>query len=71
MQYGKMLALDRLSLSVERGDIYGLIGPNGAGKTPTFKIVATVLKPTAGMVLVEGIDIGREQTLQNVRRQIG
>lgn len=71
MRYGRTVALDRLTLTVNRGDIYGLIGPNGAGKTTTFKIVATILKPTSGAVLVDGLNITHKDTLRTLRRKIG
>lgn len=71
MKFGKTIALDRLSLSVRRGDIYGLIGPNGAGKTTTFKIVATILKPTNGTVMIDGINASDKKRIRDVRRKIG
>src|SRR5262245_22006521 len=42
-QYGDLFALNRLTLKLERGDVYGFIGPNGAGKTTTMRILATLL----------------------------
>jgi ABC-2 type transport system ATP-binding protein len=54
---GKLVAADRLSLHVERGELYGLVGPNGAGKTTTLKMVAGLLTPTSGNILVNGTDI--------------
>lgn len=56
-RYGKKVAVNNISFHVERGEIYGLIGPNGAGKTTTLRIVATLLKPTEGVVIVEGVNV--------------
>lgn len=67
--YGKQCAVRDLSLTIPRGAVFGFIGPNGAGKTSTLKVLATLLKPTAGRVFVSGIDVAREP--QRVRRQIG
>ena len=54
--YGDVLAVDGLSFSVERGEIYGLLGPNGAGKTTTLEIVEGLLRPDSGRVTVLGLD---------------
>jgi ABC-2 type transport system ATP-binding protein len=58
--YGDVLALDRISIRVEKGEIYGLIGPNGAGKTTTIKLLVGLLRPTSGQVLINGFDIQKE-----------
>ncbi len=57
----EMRALDGIDLRVEDGEVFGLIGPNGAGKSTTIRIVATLLSPTAGTVLVNGMDVTKEQ----------
>ncbi|HVO57704.1 MAG TPA: ABC transporter ATP-binding protein [Dongiaceae bacterium] len=57
---GKLVAADNLSLSVPRGEIYGLVGPNGAGKTTTLKMVSGLLVPTAGKITVNGVDVLEE-----------
>ena len=67
--YGKIKAVDRLSLEVFDKEIFGLLGPNGAGKTTTLLIMATVLKPTSGTIYVEGIDVTKEP--DRVRKFIG
>lgn len=59
-RYGGFLAVDRLNMEVERGQIFGFIGPNGAGKTTTMRIIATLLAPTSGAVEVDGIDVLEE-----------
>ena len=55
--YGDFVALDNLSLKIERGDTFGFIGPNGAGKTTTMRILSTLLEPTSGTALVGGISV--------------
>src|SRR3984957_18784120 len=52
--YGARLALDNVSLAVRPGEIAGLLGPNGAGKTTTLSILATLLRPDSGRVLIDG-----------------
>ena len=62
-RYGEVVAVDRLTFSVERGEIFGLLGPNGAGKTTTLEIVEGLLPPDSGRVSVLGLDVatrGRE-----------
>jgi ABC-2 type transport system ATP-binding protein len=54
-RYGDLVAVDRLNISVAKGEIFGFIGPNGAGKTTTIRMMAGVLKPTEGAVLIGGI----------------
>jgi ABC-2 type transport system ATP-binding protein len=59
-QYGQFTAVDGVSLDVPPGEIHGFLGPNGAGKTTTLRMIAGLLKPTAGRVLVNGHDIAQE-----------
>ncbi|ASJ13075.1 ABC transporter ATP-binding protein [Thermococcus thioreducens] len=58
--YGKIKALKGISFSINEGEIFGLIGPNGAGKSTTLKILATLLKPTAGTARIDGHDVVKE-----------
>lgn len=58
--YGDFVAVDRLTLTVNRGEIFGFLGPNGAGKTTTIRIVAGLSLPTTGEVRVDGIDVVAE-----------
>src|SRR6202162_2290520 len=67
--YGDLYALDRLTLRLERGDVYGFIGPNGAGKTTTMRILATLLNPTWGEATVCGYSI--YNGAKDIRRLIG
>ena len=67
--FGHLVAVDRLNLSVREGEIFGLLGPNGAGKTTTLSMLATLLKPTEGTAKVDGHDILRQPGA--VRRSIG
>ena len=68
-RYGELLALDRLTLSVGRGQILGFIGPNGAGKTTAIKILVGLTRPTSGTATVAGIDCVAEA--RKVKRLIG
>jgi len=56
-RFGARLAVDDLSLTVEAGEICGLIGPNGSGKTTTVKMVTGLYRPSAGRILIDGIDL--------------
>ena len=56
-RYGKFTAVNRIDLSVERGQVFGFLGPNGAGKTTTIRMIAGVLLPTAGRILLGGDDL--------------
>ncbi len=67
--YGDLYALNRLTIKLERGDVYGFIGPNGAGKTTTMRILATLLNPTWGEATVCGYSI--YNGAKEIRRLIG
>ncbi|WP_322795636.1 heme ABC exporter ATP-binding protein CcmA [Tepidiforma sp.] len=67
--FGQRRALASLTLDVEPGEIVGLLGPNGSGKTTTLRILATLLRPTAGTARVLGFDVA-EQPME-IRRRIG
>ena len=58
--YGKLQAVRGISMSVERGEIFGFLGPNGAGKTTTIRCMLDVIRPTAGTVRVLGMDAQRD-----------
>jgi ABC-2 type transport system ATP-binding protein len=55
--YGTFTAVDRIDLHVPRGELFGFLGPNGAGKTTTLRMIAGILRPTAGRIALGGIDL--------------
>jgi ABC-2 type transport system ATP-binding protein len=67
--YGDVVAVDSISLDIERGEVVGLLGHNGAGKTTVMKILTGYLEPTAGSVRVGGVDVVADRA--GVQRQIG
>lgn len=69
VDYGDFIAVDDLSLTVPHGEVFGLVGPNGAGKTSTFKVLTTLMEPTYGEVILDGVDVLED--LENARRIIG
>ena len=58
--FGQKAAVNHLNLVVKRGEFYGFLGPNGAGKSTTIKMMVGLLRPTAGSVLVGGIDVWKD-----------
>jgi len=68
-KFGDFIAVDNVSFSVNKGEIFAFLGPNGAGKTTTIRMLTTLLKPTSGQVLINGSDPLREQN--DVRRSFG
>lgn len=67
--YGEFIALDKLSLTLNRGSILGFIGPNGAGKTTTIRILVGLSRPTSGYAKIAGADCVNDLT--KVRRLVG
>jgi ABC-2 type transport system ATP-binding protein len=59
--YKKVRAVDDLSFTIHPGEIVGILGPNGAGKTTALRCVAGILRPSAGSILINGIDVVRDQ----------
>ena len=68
-QYGKFTAVDDVSLEVGPGQIHGFLGPNGAGKTTTLRMIAGLLKPTSGRILVNGHDL--EEAPEEAKASLG
>ena len=56
-RYGTFTAVDAINLHVPHGQLFGFLGPNGAGKTTTLRMIAGILRPTAGTVHIDGIDV--------------
>ncbi|MDP2989483.1 MAG: ATP-binding cassette domain-containing protein, partial [Kiritimatiellota bacterium] len=67
--FGTLQAVNDLSLTIPRGELFCFLGPNGAGKTTTIKILCGLLKPTGGTIRIRGIDIQADPVA--VRRLIG
>jgi ABC-2 type transport system ATP-binding protein len=68
-RFGQFVAVDHLSFSVRRGEIFGFLGSNGAGKSTTIRMLCGLLKPTSGTALVSGIDVARDP--EAVKQRIG
>lgn len=67
--FGSVLAVDKLSFSVQAGEIFGLLGPNGAGKTTTIRMLGALIGPSDGDAWVNGYQVGRQD--QEIRRSVG
>ncbi len=59
-RYGDFTAVAGIDLNIRRGELFGLLGPNGAGKTTTLRMIAGILQPTAGTVLIGGVSLARD-----------
>jgi len=68
-RYGHLVAVNRLNLSIARGEIFGFIGPNGAGKTTTLRMMGGILAPSEGSVIIGGMDMAVEP--ERVKKSIG
>ena len=69
VDYGDFVAVDDLTLTVPRGEVFGLVGPNGAGKTSTFRVLTTLMEPTYGEVILDGVDVLED--IESARRILG
>ncbi|MEW5986963.1 MAG: ABC transporter ATP-binding protein [Chloroflexota bacterium] len=68
-KFGEHLAVDRLTLQIDEGEVFGFLGPNGAGKTTTVRMLTSLIAPTSGTATVLGYRVGRDD--QNIRRHVG
>jgi ABC-2 type transport system ATP-binding protein len=68
-RFGDNLAVDALSLQVDRGEVFAFLGPNGAGKTTTVRMLTALIAPTAGRAWVNGHEVGQDNT--DIRRSVG
>jgi ABC-2 type transport system ATP-binding protein len=68
-RFGSFVAVDHVSLTVARGEIFCFLGPNGAGKSTTIRILCGLLAPTSGKAVVQGFDVGTQS--EQVKRSIG
>ena len=64
ISFGGLKAVDDFSITIEKGQLYGLIGPNGAGKTTIFNLLTGVYKPDGGRILLDGKDITGHKAIQ-------
>lgn len=69
VRFGDLAAVDGISFSVRRGEIFGFLGPNGAGKTTTIRTITTIQRMTSGRILVDGFDVDKDYL--EVRKRIG
>ena len=68
-KFGSILAVDRLSLEIAEGEVFGFLGPNGAGKTTTVRMLTSLISPTSGTATVSGFQLGKDN--QQIRRNVG
>ena len=64
ISFGGLRAVDEFSITIEKGQLYGLIGPNGAGKTTIFNMLTGVYKPTDGTIVLDGKNITGKNTIE-------
>jgi len=68
-KFGEILAVDRLSLEIKEGEVFGFLGPNGAGKTTTVRMLTSLIGPTSGTAWVNGFQVGKQD--QQIRQTVG
>ena len=67
--FGALVAVDKLTLAIPQGAVFGFLGPNGAGKTTTVRMLAALIAPTGGTATVAGHELGRDN--MTIRRSVG
>lgn len=67
--FGGLVAVDRLDLSIKKGEVFGLLGPNGSGKTTTIRMLCGLIEPSEGEAMVVGFDVGTQA--EQIRNNIG
>jgi ABC-2 type transport system ATP-binding protein len=68
-QFDDHVAVDRLTLTIEKGEVFGFLGPNGAGKTTTIRMLTSLIRPTSGQATVLGFKVGQDD--QAIRSNVG
>ncbi len=68
-KYGDKIAVDNISLTIERGSFFGLLGPNGAGKSTTIHCITGIAQPTSGEIIVDGLDVVKDY--KQARTKVG
>ena len=69
MHFGKIQAVSEISISIKRGEMFGLVGSDGAGKTTLLRAISTMIPPTTGRIFVNGLDV--QQDKKKIKHQIG
>ena len=64
-KFGNLRAVNNISLEVKKGEVIGLVGPNGAGKTTTLKMIARVIRPSSGEILIQNLN----GNMQNIHQK--
>jgi len=70
-RFGDLTAVDRVTLNVEEGEVFGFLGPNGAGKTTTVRMLCCLISKTSGQARIAGYDVGKEADSLKIRKLIG
>lgn len=68
-KFDEITAVDRLTIDIDTGEIFGFLGPNGAGKTTTVRMLTSLIAPTSGRAWIDGRELGKED--QDIRRHVG
>lgn len=70
-RFGDLAAVDDVTISVGKGEVYGFLGPNGAGKTTTVRMLTCLISPTSGSATVCGLDVRDKQSATTIRKKVG